>query len=52
LDIARKGMEAYQGGDVDAVFEVATDDVGRAGFETMMRQWERPGTSSAWRSSS
>jgi ketosteroid isomerase-like protein len=55
VDIARKGLEAYQRGDVDAVFEVATDDVefivpdsmansgtyvGRAGFETMMRQWE------------
>jgi ketosteroid isomerase-like protein len=55
VDIARKGIEAYQRGDVDAVFEVATDEVefivpdslansgtyvGRAGFEAMMRQWD------------
>jgi ketosteroid isomerase-like protein len=55
LDIARKGIEAYNRGDVDAVFELATDDVefivpdsmansgtyvGREGFESMMGQWE------------
>ena len=55
LDIARNGIEAYLRGDVDAVFEVATDDVefivpdslvnsgryvGRAGYESMMRQWD------------
>jgi ketosteroid isomerase-like protein len=55
LDIARRGIEAYNRGDVDAVFELAADDVefvvpdsmansgtyvGREGFESMMRQWE------------
>jgi ketosteroid isomerase-like protein len=55
LDIARNGIEAYLRGDVDAVFEVATDDVefivpdsmansgtyvGREGYESMMRQWD------------
>jgi hypothetical protein len=53
--MARTGIEAYNRGDVDAVFELATDDVefvvpdsmansgtyvGREGFESMMRQWE------------
>ena len=55
LDVARKGIEAYNRGDLDAIFELATNDVefvvpdsmansgtyvGRAGFESMMRQWE------------
>jgi ketosteroid isomerase-like protein len=54
-NIARTGIEAYNRGDVDAMFELATDDVefvvpysmanpgtyaGRAGFEAMMGQWE------------
>jgi ketosteroid isomerase-like protein len=55
VDIARKGIEAYNRGDLDAIFELTTDDVrfvvpdsmanpgtyvGREGFESMMREWE------------
>jgi ketosteroid isomerase-like protein len=55
LDIARKGIEAYNRGDLDALFELITDDVefvvpdtlansgryvGRDGFQAMMGQWE------------
>jgi ketosteroid isomerase-like protein len=55
VDIARKGIEAYNRRDLDAIFELTTDDVrfvvpdamansgtyvGREGFESMMRQWE------------
>jgi ketosteroid isomerase-like protein len=55
LDIARSGIEAYNRGDLDAIFELTTDDVefvvsdsmansgtyrGREGFESMMREWE------------
>jgi uncharacterized protein len=55
FDIARRGIEAYNRGDLDAIFELATDDVefvvpdtmansgryvGRVGFQAMMGQWE------------
>ena len=29
LDVARKGIEAYNRGDLDAIFELATEDVER-----------------------
>lgn len=55
MDIATRGIEAYNRGDVDAIFELATDDVefvvpdtmvnsgtyvGREGFQTMTDHWE------------
>jgi ketosteroid isomerase-like protein len=55
LDIARRGIEAYNRGDLDAIFELVTDDaefvvpdtmansgryVGREGFQAMMEQWQ------------
>jgi uncharacterized protein len=55
LDIARQGIEAYNRGDLEAIFELVTHDVefvvpvgmansgryvGREGFEAMMGQWE------------
>jgi uncharacterized protein len=55
LDIARRGIEAYNRGDLDAIFELVADDVefvvpdtmansgryvGREGFQAMMGQWE------------
>jgi ketosteroid isomerase-like protein len=55
MDIARRGIEAYNRGDLANIFELVTDDVefivpdtmpnagryvAREGFESMMRQWE------------
>jgi ketosteroid isomerase-like protein len=55
LDIARRGIEAYNRGDLDAIFELVTDDVefvvpdtmansgryvGREGLRAMRGQWE------------
>jgi ketosteroid isomerase-like protein len=55
LDIARRGIEAYNRGDLETLFELAADDVefvvpdtmvnsgryvGRGGFQAMMDQWE------------
>jgi ketosteroid isomerase-like protein len=55
VDIARRGIEAYNRGDVEALFELVTEDVefvvpdtmansgryvGREGFEAMIGQWE------------
>jgi ketosteroid isomerase-like protein len=53
--MARTGIEAYNRGDIDALFDLVTDDVefvvpdtmansgryvGREGFQSMMDQWE------------
>jgi ketosteroid isomerase-like protein len=55
LDIARRGIEAYNRGDFEALFELVTDDVefvvpdtmvnsgryvGRDGFQAMTGHWE------------
>jgi ketosteroid isomerase-like protein len=55
VDIARRGIEAYNRGDLGALFELVTEDVefvvpdtmansgryvGREGFQAMMGQWE------------
>jgi uncharacterized protein len=55
LDIARRGIEAYNRGDLETLFELATDDVeflvpdtmansgtyvGAEGFQAMIGQWD------------
>jgi ketosteroid isomerase-like protein len=55
LDIARRGIEAYNRGDLEALFELVTDDVefvvpdtmansgtyvGAEGFQAMIGQWD------------